>query len=213
MIRNRENVKVLLWNESFSELYTTDDNVEFRLNKVCVSAFNHELCHLCINQVFGGVFPDLYIRMPYELKEFLPRDCVQHISNCIEHKLFYNLYLEIGGMKDRFIVDYELVKGNNFHKKVTKLNLNNLHLYLGNLYSIIGDCNDRIDYKRVLTDYRKLNPKIFDSCNLLLEEIKSLGINEPAEEFIITDEGIIINKTIGSLSESFWTVVFDEFNN
>ncbi|MDW0188785.1 MAG: hypothetical protein QOA70_03955, partial [Nitrososphaeraceae archaeon] len=96
-IENKDNINIIIWDNNFSELFSDDYTTEFRLNSLNINSFNHELCHVYINQVFGGIFPTLKLRMPYELSNYITRNCLQHISNCIEHKLFFDLYLEIGG--------------------------------------------------------------------------------------------------------------------
>lgn len=94
-IENKDYINIIIWDNNFSELYSDEFITEFRLNSLNINSFNHELCHVYINQVFGGIFSTLKFRMPYELNNYITRNCLQHISNCIEHKLFFICILKL----------------------------------------------------------------------------------------------------------------------
>lgn len=203
-IKNKEAISIVLWENNFSELYTLNSLIEMRLSSLDINSFNHELCHIYLNQVCGGIFSNLNLRMPSSFYGSISRDCLLHIANCIEHKLFYNLYLEIGGEMDYFVSDYGVKKGHNLHQKINILNKSNIDPYLGCLSSVLGDCNPKINYENELAGYRKISNEIFQASVDLFDEIINIGITEQLEDFTLTEKGVVINKTHSNACEDFW---------
>lgn len=209
-ITDKDSVNIILWDKSYSQLFSNNLISEFRLSSLDVNAFNHELCHLYINQVCGGLYIPLKIRMPADLSDYIPNECIQFIGNFIEHKLFYQLYLQIGGDEQKFISDFNLKKGNNFHLRISRLSLKNLDPYLGNLFAIICDCNQKYSYSDELKKYRNISPIVFEACNNLLEEILQIGITEQLDDFGFDKDGNF-NKTFSNACENFWEILMKEF--
>lgn len=209
-IEDIDSVNIILWNKNYSELFSNDIISEIRLSSLDLNAFNHELCHLYLNQIFGGLYITLSIRMPYDLRAFINKGCLEHMCNCMEHRLFYDLYKQIGGNPEGFLPDFHLRKGNNYHTKINKLTLQSLDSYLGNIFSILGDCNENIVYNSELKKYNKISPTIYAACVKLFDEIIKIGITKQVEDFEFSESGVIINKTHSNSCEVFWTVVSEE---
>jgi len=210
-IIDKDSVNIVLWDKPYSELFSNIYGSEIRMTSLDTDIFNHELCHLYINQLFDGLYYSLKSRMPEELFNFVSGGCLQHMANCLEHKLFFNLYQEIGGNPLSFTTDFKSKKGNNFHNQIKSLTLNYLDRYLGNLFSILGDCNDSISYNEELNKYKIISPEVFAASINLFEEIREIGIREQLEDFEIGDNGVVINKTHNNSSQDFWEIVVKEF--
>ncbi|GEM_PF-1881604 len=203
-------IKITIWDEKYSEVFTQTkfDPIELRLNGLDQNSFLHELCHIYINEVFGGYYWLLKTHLPVSLARFISRECFMHVGNCIEHSMFYNLYLDLGGSAIGFISDYNLKKGNGFHLTMRRLDKNSIDPYLGNLFSILADNNTNNNYSAELVSYRQLSPLIFDACNLLIHKAKVIGISQKTSDFELNlDDAEVIKERHSNNSYEFWKVV------
>lgn len=203
-------IKITIWDKNYSEVYTRTENdpIEMRLNGLNQDSFLHELCHIYINEVFGGYYWLLKLHLPVGLARFISRICFEHVANCIEHRMFYNLYLDLGGSPTGFISDYNLKKGNNFHLKLRKLDKDSIDPYLGNLLSILADNNPKNHYGVELLTYRKLSPSIFEACILLINNAMTIGVSQETYDFKASLEVTeAIKEGHSNNAYEFWKVV------
>ncbi|HAE68483.1 MAG TPA: hypothetical protein DCG77_15045 [Sphingobacterium sp.] len=210
LVKIKDKISVSIWNGSSAAVLKKSNGYEILLTDLCKDSFNHELCHIYLNQLIGPYFQMLISGCDKKIRRFINRGCFLHIGNCIEHYLFYDLYVSVGGDPTKFIQDYNIKKGNNFEYNLTKIDKYSIDSFLGNFFSVLADKNPKIDYYETYTISKRLNYNIYQACINLMMNAKRIGYIPKKYFFgIVNGEWVMIRRQKKACNR-FWSIVKKE---
>ena len=136
------------------------------------------------------------------LSKLLKSELGDHIGNVLQHIRFYDLYLELGFEKTKFISDYNKHKCTDAELSSLEIlyrNLNYLCLdtHVGKLFAVLCDPNPELDYSLAKVRLSKLEPELYRIANNLVEQWKHTEIDNyrsAVTEFIANLENWLKRK-------------------
>ncbi|MDO9154944.1 MAG: hypothetical protein Q7U47_14755, partial [Paludibacter sp.] len=144
----------------------------------------------------------MYMADSLVLSKLLKSELGDHIGNVLQHIRFYDLFLELGFEKTKFIADYNVHKCTEAELSSLEMlyrNLNYLCLdtLVGKLFAVLCDPNPELDYSLAKVRLRKLDAKLYRIVSNLVEQWKQTEIDNyrPAvTEFIANLENWVKRK-------------------
>ena len=150
----------------------------------CKDSFAHELLHaqMSMHGCYINGCLKMYMADSPVLSMLLKSELGDHIGNVLEHIRFYDLYLELGFEKSKFIDDYNEHKCTEAELSSLEMlcrNLNYLCLdtHLGKLFAVLCDPNPELDYSSAKVRLFKLEPELYRIANNLVEHWKQTEID------------------------------------
>lgn len=171
---------------------------------LCKDSFAHELLHAQMSKnecYIGGCLKRNMADSPV-LSMLLKSELGDHIGNVLQHIRFYDLYLELGFEKSKFISDYNQHKCTEAEISSLEMLYRNLNYFcldthLGKLFAVLCDPNPELDYSLAKVRLRKLEPKLFHIASHLVEQWKQTEIDNyrtAVTEFIANLEKWVKHK-------------------
>lgn len=163
------------------------------INNLCVDSFTHELLHLYLQKEglpISGGFKMSIITSQY-CKHILTPELIEHVGNCLEHIVFYPLYIKMGCNPKIFISDYEELKCTNqelglIKKGFTKTGLiKNLSIdaYIGKFFAIAACNNNQHNYSDILKEMEAIDSRLYGILNNFMLEWKNYDINNKIPDY------------------------------
>lgn len=159
-----------------------------------VAAFTHELLHLYLDAktIYIGACIKLMCRSKNNLSAMLSDALLDHISNTLDHKKMFPVYLKLGFERRDFIKDYDLPKCSDNEIEFIKLFLKPgstvwegaADVFIGKFFGIKACPNNTINYTNFLNELKSANSSLFNILDKFWQSWESYDIEAiPVPEY------------------------------
>lgn len=161
---------------------------------ISIDSFTHELLHIYtkFKEFYIGASIKMFIKGDDFFQIIISDDLLEHIGNCLDHIKIFPIYQKLGFDEHEFLYDFEDYKCNNEelltltrnYRIHNFININAIDFYIGKLMAMLCDPNVKNDYSKPLSEFKKLDNRLFEIIEDLITDTKKFDIEDSQNSYI-----------------------------